>query len=76
LGDAWWFINLGNDRLAMDWRRESILILRRLGNNAKPVASFDCTHAGTIAEKTICSDAGLAAYDKSLAQAYNLVMAY
>jgi uncharacterized protein YecT (DUF1311 family) len=76
LGDARWFIKLGNDRLAMNWRSESILILRRLQDNAKPVASFDCAKAGTIAEKTICSDVGLAAYDKSLAQAYNLVLAY
>jgi uncharacterized protein YecT (DUF1311 family) len=76
LSNARWFINLGNDRLAMNWRSQSILILSRLRNNAKPVASFDCAKAGTIAEKTICSDVGLAAYDKSLAQAYNLVMAY
>jgi uncharacterized protein YecT (DUF1311 family) len=76
LSDVRWFINLGNDRLAMNWRSQSILILSRLQDNAKPVASFDCAKAGTIAEKTICSDVGLAAYDKSLAQAYNLVMAY
>ena len=73
---ARWFIDLGDDRLAMNWRTQSILILRRLQDNAKPVASFDCAKAGTIAEKTICSDVGLAAYDKSLAQAYNLVLAY
>jgi uncharacterized protein YecT (DUF1311 family) len=76
LSNVRWFINLGNDRLAMNWRRQSILILSRLRDNAKPVASFDCAKAGTIPEKTICSDVGLAAYDKSLAQAYNLVMAY
>ena len=76
LSNVRWFINLGNDRLAMNWRKQSILILNRLRDNAKPLASFDCAKAGTITEKTICSDIGLAAYDKSLAQAYKLVMTY
>jgi uncharacterized protein YecT (DUF1311 family) len=76
LSNVRWFINLGNDRLAMNWREQSILILNRLRDNAKPNASFDCAKAGTIAEKTICSDVGLAAYDKSLAKAYKLVTAY
>jgi len=35
-----------------------------------PVASFDCSKAGTATEKAICADVALARLDRSLADAY------
>ncbi len=76
LSNALWFIDLGNNQLAMSWQEQSVLILSRVANNAKPVASFNCAKAGTDVEKAICGSVGLAAYDKSLAQTYKLVKTY
>lgn len=71
-----WFIGLDNNRLAMNWHDQTVLILSRVSENTKPVASFNCAKAETAVEKTICGSIGLAAYDKSLTQVYQLVLAY
>lgn len=76
LNNVVWFINLGNKQLAMSWYEQTILILTPVPENTIPVASFNCTKAGTIVEKTLCDSVGLAAYDQSLAQTYRLVMTY
>ena len=76
LSNVVWFIDLGNKQFAMSWHDQTILILDRVHKNAKPVASFNCAKAGTDVEKTICGSVGLAAYDVSLAQSYNLVKSY
>lgn len=76
LSNVVWFIDLGNNQLAMSWHEQTILILSRVSSNIKPVASFNCAKAGTVTEKAICSDVGLAAYDKSLAQTYRQVLGY
>jgi len=76
LSNALWFIELDKNKLAMSWQEESVLILSRVKDNAKPAASFNCAKAGTEVEKTICGSIGLAAYDKSLAQSYKQVKAY
>ena len=65
-----WIIVLHKDQLAIRWYDETILLLRRLPDNAKPVASFDCHKAVTVVEKTICGSVALAAFDQSVAQAY------
>lgn len=71
-----WFIVLDNGQLAMSWQEETILILKRIPVNAKPVASFDCTKAATDVEKTICGSVALAAYDQSVTQTYKSALAY
>lgn len=76
LSNVVWFIHLDNDRLAMSWHEQTVLILSRLNESAKPVASFDCSKAGTIVEKAICNSIGLAAYDRSLAQTYAQARTY
>jgi uncharacterized protein YecT (DUF1311 family) len=65
-----WFIDLDSNKLAMSWHEQTVLILSRVMKYTKPVASFDCTKAGTNVEKAICNSVGLAAYDKSLSQTY------
>lgn len=76
LSNVVWFIDLNNDKLAMSWHEQTVLILSRLNESIKPVASFDCSKAGTMVEKTICSSVGLAAYDTSLAQTYTQARNY
>jgi len=71
-----WFIDVGKNQFAMSWHDQTVLLLSRVPDNAKPIASFNCTKAGTVVEKTICGSVGLAAYDKSLSQTYKLVKAY
>jgi hypothetical protein len=76
LSNVVWFIDLGKNQFAMSWHDQMVLILNRVPDNARPVASFNCAKAGTVVEKTICASVGLAAYDKSLSQTYKLVKAY
>lgn len=71
-----WLIVLNVEKLALRWNDETILILNRLQENAKPVASFDCNKASTPVEKTICESVALAAYDQSVSQTYKFVTEY
>ncbi len=71
-----WLIVLNKEQLALRWHDETILILKRLPENAKPIASFDCTGAATEVEKIICGSVALAAYDQSVTQTYKLVLEY
>ena len=68
-----WIVVLDKDQLAIRWYGETILLLRRLPDNAKPTPSFDCNKAATVVEKTICGSVALAAFDQSVAQSYKLV---
>lgn len=76
LSNVVWFIDLNNDKLAMSWHEQTVLILSRLNASTKPIASFDCSKAGTMVEKAICNSVGLAAYDRSLAQTYTQARTY
>ncbi len=71
-----WFIVLNPDEIALRWEEELFLILKRLPQDAKPVASFDCAKAATETEKTICSSVSLAAFDVSVAGSYKHVLGY
>ena len=42
LSNVVWFIDLGNDQFAMSWHEKTILLLSRVTDNVKPVASFNC----------------------------------
>lgn len=74
--NATWLVALPNDQIALSWHEQAVLVLNRVPENATPSASFDCAKAGTTVEKTLCSDIGLAAYDKSLATTYREAKAY
>jgi uncharacterized protein YecT (DUF1311 family) len=65
-----WMVVLPTGQLALRSYDETILILNRLPENAKPVASFDCNKAKIPSEKTICRSLSLASFDKSIAEAY------
>jgi len=65
-----WIIMLHDDRLAIRWYDETILVLNRLRENAKPNASFKCEKAATSVEKTICGSIALSAFDSSVARSY------
>ncbi len=71
-----WLIVLNKEKLALRWNDETILILNRLPENTKPVASFDCAKASTNVEKTICGSVPLAAYDQSVSNTYKLAVEY
>ena len=72
IGGAW-IIALNDDKLAIRWYDETILVLNRLPTNAKPKASFNCEKTVTTVEKTICGSVALAAFDNSIAQSYLFV---
>lgn len=61
---------LPDKRLAMRWYDETVLLLTRLPENARPNPSFDCAKAAATAEKTICGSVSLAAFDRSVAESY------
>lgn len=71
-----WIIVLNKEEIALRWNDETILVLNRLAENTKPVASFNCAKASSTAEKTICASVPLAAYDQSVAQTYALALEY
>ena len=71
-----WLIVLNPKQLALRWHDEVFLILQRIPENAKPVASFDCAKAATVVEKTICGSVALASYDQSVAYTYKHALGY
>lgn len=74
--DGAWMIVLNTQQIALRWSDETILILNRLAENAKPVASFNCAKAASTVDKTICGSIPLAAYDQSVVQTYKLALEY
>lgn len=65
-----WILLLPDGRLAIRWYGETVVLLQRLPEDARPDPSFDCVKATTAAERTICASVALAAFDRSVAQAY------
>lgn len=75
MSDAWILV-LPDGRLALRIEYDDIAILDRVTSETKPKASFDCTKASSVTEKTICSSVGLAAYDASVAEVYRHALDY
>jgi uncharacterized protein YecT (DUF1311 family) len=69
-----WIFSVKADQILLRWRDESILVLDRLTDNQKPNPSFDCSKSNTKAESEICSSIELSDFDRSVAQAYKLVL--
>lgn len=67
--DEAWLVRLDDDRLLLR-HDQALLHLARRSAQALPRPSFDCTKAATPAERTICADVDLAAWDRSLALAW------
>lgn len=65
-----WIIVLSSGQLAIRWYGETILILSRIPDNAKPNPSFNCEKAKTSVEKAICGSIELASFDFSVTEAY------
>lgn len=62
--------SLGSGRTALLWPGYSfVLILEPAPSHISP--SFNCTKAASTAERTICSDAVLAGWDRSVKRAYD-----
>ncbi|HKT27297.1 lysozyme inhibitor LprI family protein [Dyella sp.] len=68
---AWMFFT-HSGQLVIRWRDETLLVLDRLPADAKPRPSFDCLHARSPAEKTICGSLQLAAFDRSVNWSYKV----
>jgi uncharacterized protein YecT (DUF1311 family) len=65
-----WMMPLPDDRMAVRWYDQTVLILRRLARTEKPEASFDCSRAATATESAICASHVLAGFDRSISEAY------
>jgi uncharacterized protein YecT (DUF1311 family) len=68
-----WIATLPDGSLAMRWYDQTILRLKKLPENARPSPSFACAKAAADAEKAICGSVSLAAFDRSVADAYAAV---
>lgn len=66
--DAGWMV-LEGDELIVRYSGQVIVVLTKRTEAEKPEASFPCDEAGSPAEKAICSDRELAAWDRSVAEA-------
>lgn len=69
-----WIAELSEDELILFYDPQVVLLLKRRKESAKPVASFDCATAKTAADQTICTSHELAAWDRSVTQALQLVL--
>jgi uncharacterized protein YecT (DUF1311 family) len=66
-----WAAQLEDGRIALRLDTTALLLLKQRARDAKIVTSFDCSKATTPAERTVCSDFDLAAWDRSVAMAYD-----
>jgi uncharacterized protein YecT (DUF1311 family) len=69
-----WLAVRGSEQLALHYDNQVLLLLRRRPPGSKPTASFDCAKAASPTEKAICGDFNLAAWDRSVAQAFRLAL--
>jgi hypothetical protein len=67
-----WMV-LQGDELVVRYGGQVIVVLRKRAPDEKPTASFPCDKAASAAEKTICSDVEVAAWDRSVAEALHQV---
>lgn len=59
------------DTVLLNWTDGSLLTLKPVDQDAKPIASFNCDKAATDTEKTICKNRSLASLDISVSRSYN-----
>lgn len=66
-----WVLSLGNGQLLLRWYGETILVLMRVPDDAKPHASFDCAKARSETEREICGSYELSAFDRSVGASFS-----
>ena len=64
IGDSTWMLVLPDGKLGIRWADSSVIVLSRVTEPIKPIASFDCAKAETPVEKTICGSMELALIDR------------
>ena len=67
--DATWLVQTATDRLLLR-HGQALLHLARRAPGATPRPSFACSAAKTPGEQALCADVALAAWDRSVAQAW------
>ncbi len=67
--DATWLVQTAPDRLLLR-HGQALLHLARRAPGTAPRASFDCKAARSPSEQALCADVALAAWDRSVAQAW------
>jgi uncharacterized protein YecT (DUF1311 family) len=67
-----WMYFAADGRLVLRWYDETVLVLEHLTTDATPQASFNCAKASSPVEKTLCGSLQLAAFDRSVAEAYKI----
>ena len=65
-----WIATLPAGQLLMHYGAGVLLLLTRQASPAVPMPSYDCTRVHTEAERAICGSPALAAFDRSVAAAY------
>ena len=71
--DRWadaWFASMGNETLIVGYRRDVILVLRKIKVGGSSKASFSCDARLSEVESLICSSPALAGFDRSVADAF------
>lgn len=76
LSNLVWLVKIDEQQIMMSWHDQTILILSPLSPEQKVTASFNCKKAQTDSELAICKDWALAAFDKSVANAYDNNISY
>lgn len=61
---------VGN-KVLLNWTDGSLLTLKPIDQNTKPIASFNCDKAVTDTEKVICRNRSLASLDASVSRSYS-----
>ena len=65
---------LPQGRWGLEWGGDFVLVLAPRPRGTPIRAGFDCAKAATPVERTICMDAGLAGWDRSVAVAYRAAL--
>jgi uncharacterized protein YecT (DUF1311 family) len=63
-------IHMSNGQLLLPWNDGALLVLQQRKAAVRPTASFSCTKAASVTEKTICGSVDLAAFDRSVGVAF------
>ncbi|QKJ85691.1 DUF1311 domain-containing protein [Paramixta manurensis] len=69
-----WLVKLDANTILTNWYSDSYLVLKRLPAHPQPNPGFDCSKASSAAEKTICSSFELSAWDRSVNNAFNMLL--
>ncbi len=67
-----WVALLSDDKLVMNWDDRSYVVLQRVKPDDKVTPSFACAGSLSPVEQTICASNELAAWDRSVSDAYNV----